>query len=144
MELNTAFYETELQVRPDDIDMFQHVHSTRYLDYVLAARYDQMERCYGNPMHVYLEKGLGWVASSCFIEYKRALKLGDTMRVRTRIMEVRKNDVKVEFEILNKQSGKLCCKGYFNFTLVELQNGRAMAIPDWVQGLYVKKTTDID
>ncbi|MFN5663556.1 MAG: acyl-CoA thioesterase, partial [Bacteroidota bacterium] len=55
MELNTTFYETELQVRPDDIDMFQHVHSTRYLDYVLAARYDQMERCYGNPMHVYLE-----------------------------------------------------------------------------------------
>ncbi|MCE2786535.1 MAG: acyl-CoA thioesterase [Bacteroidota bacterium] len=138
MELNTTFYETELQVRPDDIDMFQHVHSTRYLDYVLAARYDQMERCYGNPMHVYLEKGLGWVANSCFIEFKRALKLGDTMCVRTRIIEVRKNDVKVEFEILNRKSDKLCCNGYFYFTLVELQNGRAVAIPDWVQGLYVK------
>src|ERR1019366_6508676 len=35
-------FETELAVRPDDIDLYQHVHSTRYLDYVLAARFDQM------------------------------------------------------------------------------------------------------
>ena len=33
-------FETELQVRPDDIDMYQHVHSSRYMDYVLAARFD--------------------------------------------------------------------------------------------------------
>jgi len=39
-------FETSLQVRPDDMDMNQHVHASRYLDYVLAARYDQMERCY--------------------------------------------------------------------------------------------------
>ena len=38
-------FETELQVRPDDIDMNQHVHNSRYFDYVLAARYDQMARC---------------------------------------------------------------------------------------------------
>ncbi len=31
-------FETELQVRPDDIDMNQHVHGSRYMDYVLAAR----------------------------------------------------------------------------------------------------------
>ena len=28
-------FETELAVRPDDIALYQHVHSTRYLDYVL-------------------------------------------------------------------------------------------------------------
>ncbi len=39
-------FETALQVRPDDIDMNQHVHASRYMDYVLAARYDQMARCY--------------------------------------------------------------------------------------------------
>ena len=33
-------FETELAVRPDDIDLYQHVHSTRYLDYVLAARFE--------------------------------------------------------------------------------------------------------
>jgi len=39
MNIHSKF-ETEMQVRPDDIDLFQHVHSSRYMDYVLAARYD--------------------------------------------------------------------------------------------------------
>ena len=36
-----ATFETELRVRPDDIDMFQHAHNSKYFDYVLAARYEQ-------------------------------------------------------------------------------------------------------
>ena len=54
-----AKFETELAVRPDDIDLYQHVHSTRYLDYVLAARFDQMERCYGLSMQEFARRGLG-------------------------------------------------------------------------------------
>ena len=45
MNLGRTKFETELQVRPDDIDVNQHVHGSRYFDYVLAARYDQMARC---------------------------------------------------------------------------------------------------
>ena len=50
MPINTGIYTTRLQVRPDDIDMFGHVHSSRYMDYVLAARFEQMERCYQMSM----------------------------------------------------------------------------------------------
>jgi acyl-CoA thioesterase FadM len=38
-------FETELIVPPDDIDMNNHLHGSKYLDYVLAARYDHMGRC---------------------------------------------------------------------------------------------------
>ena len=58
--LGKSRFETELQVRPDDIDMNQHVHASRYLDYVLAARYDQMERCYGMSMEEFVRAGFGW------------------------------------------------------------------------------------
>ena len=44
-------FETIVPVRPDDIDMNQHVHNSKYLDYVLAARLDQMERCYTAAHH---------------------------------------------------------------------------------------------
>ncbi|MBM2845221.1 MAG: fadM, partial [Bacteroidetes bacterium] len=53
-------FETELVVRPDDIDMNNHVHGSRYLDYVLYARFDQMGRCYGMPMDEFLKKGWNW------------------------------------------------------------------------------------
>jgi acyl-CoA thioesterase FadM len=70
-------FETELAVRPDDIDLYQHVHSTRYLDYVLAARFDQMERCYRMPMQAFAAMGLGWFLSAATIQFKRPLGWGD-------------------------------------------------------------------
>jgi len=39
-----SIFATEIIIRPDDIDMNDHVHNTKYLDYVLAARYDQMQK----------------------------------------------------------------------------------------------------
>ncbi|MDP3929291.1 MAG: thioesterase [Bacteroidota bacterium] len=49
-QLNKSKFESTLKVRPDDIDMNQHVHSSKYIDYVLSARYDHMERCYKMPI----------------------------------------------------------------------------------------------
>lgn len=133
---NTRFYETELLVRPDDIDMFRHVHSAKYIDYVLAARFDQMERCYGNPMRDYLEKGLGWVVNKCEIQFKRPLQLGDSMIVKTALKEVHETGVTVQFEIIRKATGKLCSDGYFIYTLIDLQSSRAQKIPDWALERY--------
>jgi len=38
-----SIFETEITIRPDDIDLNNHVHNTKYLDYVQAARYEQMK-----------------------------------------------------------------------------------------------------
>ncbi|MFA7228927.1 MAG: acyl-CoA thioesterase, partial [Melioribacteraceae bacterium] len=45
-----SVFETEITVRPDDIDMNNHVHNSKYLDYLLMARYDQMKKDYKVPM----------------------------------------------------------------------------------------------
>ena len=54
-----SVFESELEVRPDDLDMFRHVHASKYQDYVLAARFDQMKRCYGISMEAFMTHGLG-------------------------------------------------------------------------------------
>jgi acyl-CoA thioester hydrolase/thioesterase-3 len=129
-------FETELQVRPDDIDMNQHVHNTRYLDYVLAARYDQMERCYKMPMEEFISLGYGWVVNIAHVEYKRPLGLGDKIIVRTWIEAVVKDGVHVRFEILKKDNNKLSCDGYVHYTMVSLKTGRAEGIPEWITAKY--------
>jgi len=126
-------FESELQVRPDDIDMNQHVHNSRYFDYVLAARYDQMSRCYKMPMEEFLKHGFGWVVRRAFIEYKRPLGLGDWFIVRTWIHEIVDDGVQVHFEIIKKSTGKLSCDGYFDYTMVNTKTGRAESIPDWIK-----------
>ena len=125
-------FETVLQVRPDDMDMNGHVHASRYIDYVLAARYDQMERCYAMPMEEFLRLGFGWYIRTAQIEYKRPLGLGEHFIVRTWVAEMLKKGVTVQFEIIKQKTGKLACDGQFHYTMVTRKTGRAEIIPDWI------------
>jgi len=129
-------FETELQVRPDDIDMNQHVHASRYLDYVLAARYDQMERCYRMSMESFLEIGLGWFVQTSHVVYKRPLAMGEWFTVRTWVGEFSKTGVTVQFELVKKSTRKLSSEGWCHYTLVNRQTGRAEPIPDWIVEKY--------
>ena len=122
-------FTSELLVRPDDIDMNNHVHNSRYLDFVLAARYDQMKRCYNMSMAEFLSLGLTWVVTACFIEFKRPLLLGDTIVVTTGIEQVGGTSAKVKFSIHKKESRKLSAEGYFEYAMINVQTGRAERIP---------------
>jgi len=138
MTLGRTPFETELQVRPDDIDMNRHVHASRYHDYVLAARYDQMARCYQMPMDEFTQAGYGWFVKTAHLDYKRPLVLGDRFVVRTWVDEIGGSDVKVRFQILRRVRDrlKISCEGWFDYTLVSLQDGRAELIPDHVLAKY--------
>ena len=136
MNLSRSKFETELQVRPDDIDMNRHVHGSRYFDYVLAARYEQMERCYKMPMEEFTALGFAWFTRTAHIEYKRPLIIGEYFIVRTWVEEIAKETVKVEFQLLKKQTGKLASEGWCLYTLVSAATGRAEAIPDWIAAKY--------
>ena len=136
MNLGRTRFETELRVRPDDIDMNQHVHASRYQDYVLAARYDQMARCYQMSMEEFFEAGLGWYVKTAHLEYKRALKLGELFVVRTWVEAMAESEVQVRFEIARHANGKRCCDGYFDYTLINLKTGRAELIPEWIAKKY--------
>lgn len=129
-------FRTRIPVRPDDIDMNRHVHNSKYSDYVLAARYDQMERCYGMAMDAFLERGLSWVVRSSYIEHKRPLRLGDIAEVETRVAGIEKHGVKVEFEILKEADGKTVARGWFDYTLVCVAKGRPQVIPEDVVAIY--------
>jgi YbgC/YbaW family acyl-CoA thioester hydrolase len=136
MRLNTNTYTTRLTVRPDDIDMFNHVHSSRYMDYVLAARFDQMGRCYNCSMKEFMDNGLGWVLVATEMHFKRALVLGDEMDVQTHLKEFDKKIALVAFDIKHATTGKSCCSGWAKYTLVSLVTGKPVEIPEWALERY--------
>ncbi|HRQ87241.1 MAG TPA: acyl-CoA thioesterase [Bacteroidia bacterium] len=129
-------FRTLVPVRPDDIDMNHHVHNSRYADYVLAARYDQMERCYGMSMEAFLERGLSWFVRASYIEHKRPLRLGDIAEVETRISEIGERGVKVDYSITKSSDGKAVAKGWFDYVLVDATTGRPQRLPEDVVERY--------
>lgn len=132
----TAF-ETEITIRPDDIDMNNHVHNSKYLDYILAARYDQMNNNYKMPMEEFLSLGYNWVVSSSYIEYKRALKLADKIIVRTQLDSFSGAQSKVKFWVIKKDSSKTAAQGEIIYTMISLKSGKPVRIPEEVLKRYL-------
>lgn len=130
MKKEYARFKTTHKVRPDDIDMFNHVHNSIYLDYVLAARYEQMDICYGMSMEKFLEMGYGWVVKTVHINYKRSLGLGDSFSVETGIENIDPKGCKVSFEMINLKNNKISSDGWFEFVMIDLKTGKGVLIDD--------------
>jgi len=131
-------FDSEVAVRPDDIDMNNHVHTSRYLDYVLYARFDQMNRCYGMSMEKFTEHGWGWYVKSCQIEFKRTLMMGETIIVRTWLDSFGQTDALVRFQIFRKSTMKIAAEGSIVNSMISTSTGRAMPIPAWVIEQYTQ------
>jgi len=129
-------FETEMTVRPDDIDMYRHVHSSRYLDYVLAARFDQMARCYKMPMSEFQAQGYGWFIASTQMNFRRPLNIGDRFVVRCWIEYFTLIGLRVCFEIDSLADARRCCDGWFDYVMVSLETTRPVRIPEWIRAKY--------
>ncbi len=130
-------FDTEMIARPDDIDMNNHVHNSKYMDYVLFARYDQMGRCYGMAMDEFIRQGWLWVVKVCYIEFKRPLNI-EQIIVRTWLESFEKSDVKVGFQIFKKQGMKISAEGYFINTMIDRNTGRSVEVPERVIQQYAQ------
>ncbi|WP_113635215.1 acyl-CoA thioesterase [Nubsella zeaxanthinifaciens] len=129
-----SIFESELNVRPDDIDMFNHVHNSKYLDYVLAARYEQMDRFYGMSWEKFEAQGYGWVVSKVTIAFKRPLKMGDQLVIKTGILEINERGCAVQFEIANKKTGKVASDGVFEYVMIDLKTQRSSKVtPEMIE-----------
>ncbi len=122
-------FETEIIVRPSDIDYNGHVHQSVYLDFLLFARVDQMKRCYKVPIEEFFDHGYSWATKSTTIDYKRPLFMDETVTVRTWIEEIKRTTVKVCFQFL-KSSGKIAAEGQSVYFLLNTKTGKPVAIPE--------------
>jgi thioesterase III len=129
-------FESEMQVRPDDIDMYQHVHSSRYMDYVLAARFDQMERCYRMPMSEFQKLGYGWFMAATQMNFRHPLGLGERFVVRTWIEKFTAIGLRVQFELERRPDAKRCCDGWFDYVMVAVETAKVVRIPAAIRAKY--------
>lgn len=57
--------ESKVKIRFQDCDPFNHLNNSRYIDYFINAREDQLIKHYDLNVYEYVKKfGKGWVVSS--------------------------------------------------------------------------------
>jgi acyl-CoA thioester hydrolase/thioesterase-3 len=129
-------FDTEITVRPHEIDWNRHVNQSVYLDYLLHARVDQMKRCYKMPIESFFQRGYSWITKSLSIEYIKSVFMGETIIVRTWIETIGKKSVTVQFQMLKKADGSLAAEGTAVFILVNAKTGKPEVIPDDIREKY--------
>ena len=129
-------FETEITVRPHEIDWNRHVNQSVYLDYLLHARVDQMKRCYKMPIESFFQRGYSWITKSISIEYISSVLMGETLIVRTWIESLGKKSVTVRFQMLKREDGSLVTEGEGVYVLINAKTGKPEIIPDDIRAKY--------
>ena len=95
--------ESSMKIRFHDCDPFNHLNNSRYIDYIMSARTDQLEAAYQLDIYkVAAEQGVGWVSAQTQISYLFPAFVGEEVRIQTRLLAFTEKSLLVEGMMYNK------------------------------------------
>ncbi len=123
------WFETRMRVRSYEMDAFGHVNHAVYLNYFEEARVRTMEAV-GHPLGDILGRGWGVHVVRLEADYRKEARLGDELRIRTRVDEVRRSSMAVVQRALraDDEGEVLVCEARVVWVWVD-ENGRPMRVP---------------
>jgi acyl-CoA thioester hydrolase len=94
--------ESKVKVRFHDCDPFNHLNNSRYIDYIVSARGDQLIESYGFDIYQLLQKqGIGWVAAQTQISYLHPAYLMEEITIQTRLIACSEKSLLLEALVWN-------------------------------------------
>lgn len=94
--------ESKLKVRFHDCDPYNHLNNSRYIDYIMSAREDQLLASYGLDIYKLVrEHGAGWVSAQTQISYLHPAYLMEEITIQTRLIACTKKSLLLEAFVWN-------------------------------------------
>src|SRR6478735_2115442 len=104
MEPLLKVLESQAIVRFQDCDPYQHLNNSKYLDYMLNAREDQIALHYGlDVFKIAREKKIAWVVGQHQIAYLRPAFFMETVTIQSQLLTIADRSVQVEIRMYNEE-----------------------------------------
>jgi acyl-CoA thioesterase FadM len=130
--MKPMIYDATTDIRFSDLDLYKHVNSKHYIDFVSTSRLVFMKKCFDLSMESFAEKGYGFYLTKSIVNYKRPIVGLQSVRTKSFVEEFIGNKIlKVRFDMMTEDETKSFADGYLEFTVVDLKNNRAVNAPDW-------------
>lgn len=108
MVLLEKVLESRMKIRFHDCDPFNHLNNSRYMDYVMTARGDQVQEHYGLDIYkIAREEGLGWVSAQTQIAYLVPAYLMEEVVIQTQLTAFSGRSLSVEAFMWNADKSVL-------------------------------------
>jgi len=122
-----------VEVKPEDIDVLDHVNNRVYLRWVEEAALHASD-VNGWTTPDYIGFGAAWMARQHWIEYLRPCVLGDEIEIYTWV-QYHKNGLCLRRYAM-KNAGKLCCVAATEWVFVDLKTRRVVECPPQINDCF--------
>ncbi len=116
-------YKTEIKVRGYHADFYGHVNNARYLEFLEEDRWAQLEAKI--DLNEWARLGIVFLVVNININYRRAVMVGATLVVTTRLEKIGTKSVVLNQEILLKETGDIAADAMVTFVVTD-KSGRAV------------------
>jgi acyl-CoA thioester hydrolase len=116
------------RVRHYECDGHGHVNNVNYLRYMQEAAFDASAAA-GYDMARYEAMGCHWLVRETDIEYLRPLRYGDSVEVKTWVIDFRWVRSRRAYELRNSSTGELAARGMTDWVYLETATARPAPIP---------------
>ena len=132
-----AAHVIELQVRPADVDAYEHVNNAVYLTWLDRAAWSH-SAALGVPLAQCLALRRGMAAQRIEIDYLRAALAGERVLIATWIVSA-DGRLRAErrFQIRRASDGATLARARIDYVCISLDTGRAVRMPESFARAYV-------
>ncbi len=116
---------TEIKVRGYHADFYGHVNNARYLEFFEEDRWAQLESKI--DLRKWAEKGLIFLVVNINVNYRRAVLVGETLIVTTKLEKIGNRSVIFKQDIFLKESREVAADALITFVIAD-RSGRAVTM----------------
>jgi thioesterase-3 len=129
--------KTKRKIRFQDCDPFNHLNNSKYLDYFINAREDQIAEHYDLDIFKYMKTtGLSWVVASNQISYVRPALTMETVVIQSQLIQYSGNLLLVEMKMWNEDETELKAILWIKFIPYNVQTKKAAVHSDELMKLF--------
>ncbi|KRD10355.1 thioesterase [Flavobacterium sp. Root901] len=129
--------KTKKKIRFQDCDPFNHLNNSKYLEYFINAREDQIAEYYDLDIFEYMRKtGLSWVVASNQISYIKPAFTMETVVMESQLIQFTNNLLLVEMKMWNENETELKAILWIKFIHYNIQAKKTAAYSDDLMNLF--------
>lgn len=118
--------KTKRKVRFQDCDPFNHLNNSKYLEYFINVREDQIAENYDLDIFEYMKTtGLSWVVASNQISYLKPAFTMETVLIESQLIQYTDNLLLVEMKMWNESETELKAILWIKFIQYNIQTKKA-------------------
>jgi thioesterase III len=119
--------ESRVVIRFQDCDPLQHLNNAKYFDYFFNAREDQVPKLYGVEMIDFIRKyNAAWVVYNHNISYIRPARVGEWVRIMSRVIWHDHQSVVVEYYMTDDNKEELKTLMWTTMRYVDVKEGKSI------------------